>query len=302
MPNPTLVILNPYAGGGRAGKLWENIEPYMRERLGELEVAITPNSTVIPETIAQAQADGIQRVVAIGGDGTGHSIINALAEQAENGSPMTLGFVPGGTGQDFARFTDIPLQAEAAIELLAQTEPRPVDVGYLEYDSAACYFMNIASAGLSGEVARRVNRSQTRRLWSFWLNTVGTFLSFSPVAVQIRLDGEDWYEGDIWLAAVANGAIFGRGMMIAPEANIHDGWFDVVVVKGSSRLRAITAMNTVYSGGHLRLPEVLSQKAKQVDINVQGEKIPLDFDGEDGYGRHLRFTIRPGVLPLIYGR
>jgi diacylglycerol kinase family enzyme len=194
----------------------------------------------------------------------------------------------------------IPPKPEDAIAWLAQTAPRPVDVGMLEHDNGRRYFLNITSVGVSGYVGQLVHDAP-RYPWTFWLATVRSFLTYNQPRVQVSLDGEPWYEGSVWMVAVANGAIFGRGMAIAPQAEINDGLFDVVLVKGCSRLTALKAFNTVYSGKHLLRPEVELRRGKVVEITPLGDPLPLEADGEPDTSRKIRLTICPSILHMLSG-
>jgi YegS/Rv2252/BmrU family lipid kinase len=272
----------------------------MYRALGDLVVAITDHPAQVADHLDKAVAAGLRRVIAVGGDGTTHAIVNAILQLEAQGESMVLGQLPIGTGQDFARSLKIPPKPEEAISWLARTVPRPIDVGLLEHDGRRRYFLNIASVGVSGYVGQQVHDAP-RYPWTFWLATVRSFLTYQQARVQVSLDGEPWYEGSIWMVAVANGAIFGRGMAIAPEAKINDGLFDVVLVKGCSRLTALRAFNTVYSGKHLLRPEVELRQAKVVEITPLGDPLPLEADGEPDTTRKIRFTIQANILQMLSG-
>jgi diacylglycerol kinase (ATP) len=301
-PNKTLIILNPHAAGGKAGTLWKEIEPLLWERLGELVVAITQKPEEVAAHLDKAQASGLNRVIAIGGDGTNHALINALADlNARNpdAPQMIYGNLPVGTGRDWARGTGVPYRdIRAAADWIAAAEPQPVDIGRVDYDGETRYFLNIASAGISGDIAARVNRSPVRRAWTFMAATVTTMLRYTPGKVQIALDGSAWYDGAAYLLAVANGSTFGRGMQIAPEAEPNDGLFDVVLVKGMSRPRILLAFEMVYRAAHLAHPKVQWQRAQTVSIETPAST-SFELDGETFYGRKLAFTMQPGLLRML---
>ena len=185
---------------------------------------------------------------------------------------------------------------------LASAEAHPLDIGHLEYEDQACYFLNIASAGISGEVDRRVNSITRRRPWTFYLASVRSFLSYQPPSVTVRLDGEVYYNGQVWVVVVANGGYFGRGMHIAPDAKIDDGLFEVLVIKGSSRFTVLRAFNTVYSGQHLLREDVMLKRAQVVEIETQNDPLPLDLDGEHTQGRRLHFRVLPAALKILIGK
>ncbi|MDX2138451.1 MAG: diacylglycerol kinase family lipid kinase [Chloroflexota bacterium] len=300
--NKTLIILNPHAAGGRAGVIWKDLEPLLWTRLGELVVAITQKPDEVAAHLDKAQASGLNRVIAIGGDGTNHALINALADlNARNpgGTPMIYGNLPIGTGRDWARGVGIPHDnIHAAADWIASAQPQPVDIGRVDYDGQRRYFLNIASAGISGDVAMRVNRAPVRRAWTFLQATLATMLRYTPQSVNIVLDGKAWYDGAAYLLAVANGTTFGRGMKIAPNAKHTDGLFDVVLVKGMSRPRILLAFEQVYRGVHLTHPKVEVERASDVQITLP-QPIHFELDGETFSGRNLSFAIQPGLLHML---
>ena len=134
----TLIILNPHAGSGRAGRLWREVEPLLWEHLGELVIAVTERPEDVAQHLDKAQAIGVSRVVAIGGDGTNHALINALAELNErnpNGQPLIYGNLPIGTGRDWARGQGIPFDnLKAAAEWIAHAQPKATDIGKLSHE------------------------------------------------------------------------------------------------------------------------------------------------------------------------
>lgn len=298
----TLIILNPYAGSGRAGRVWKALEPLLWEQLGELVVAITQHTEEVAQHLDKAYAAGIRRVIAIGGDGTNHSLVNALAalnDQHPNEPQMVYGNLPIGSGRDWARHNRIPFDINEAARWIANATPTATDLGQLTYGDQSDYFLNIASAGLSGAVNERVNSIAKRRPWTFLKSTILSILSYEPQPLQIQLDGQDWYEGKTYLLAVANGSTFGHGMKIAPNALINDGIFDVILVKGAARSVILGALYQVYSGSHLTHPAVRHAQAHEVHITGLNGAVGLDLDGETASASDMRFRVRPGLLQML---
>src|SRR5690606_28762085 len=106
-------------------------------------------------------------------------------------------------------------------------------------------------------------------------------------------------DGRSYIVAVANGTTFGHGMKIAPQADIRDGLFDVVLVEGVSRAKVLAALNRVYTGSHLSHPNVRSAQARKVEVTGGTSPLPMELDGELAYGRNLAFEVRPGLLHLL---
>jgi YegS/Rv2252/BmrU family lipid kinase len=300
----TLIILNPHAGGGRAGRLWGKIEPLLWEQLGKLVVAVTQRPEEVAGHLDKARAAGLTRVIAIGGDGTNHALVNELVRlNRENPGepPMTFGSLPVGTGRDWARTVGIPFSPSAAVQWIKAAHPVPLDLGRLASDGQERHFLNIASAGIGGVIANRVNRIATRRPWTFYKATVETLLNYRPQRMSVRLDGEVWYDGPAYIVAVANGQMFGHGMRIAPNAAYDDGLFDVVLVEGMPRLRILSALNTVYSGTHLKRSDVHCKRARVVEVESHEGALGLELDGESAAGRHMRFEVMPQALSVLAG-
>ncbi len=299
---PTLIILNPHAGSGRAGRVWKDLEPLLWQELGELLVAVTERAADVAEHLDKAYAVGVRRVISIGGDGTNHALVNALAAQnasAPAAEPMTYGALPVGTGQDWARGNGIPTRdPHDAARWIARATPQSLDLGMLQMEDTSEYFLNIASAGLGGEVSQRVNRVLRRRPWTFLKSTVEGILSYQPQHLTVRLDGAPWFDGRAFIVAVANGTTFGHGMRIAPNARPDDGLFDVLVVRAVPRLEVLRTLRRVYDGSHLSHPAVMHARAATVDVECAAS-FGLELDGESARGQHARFSVAPGALKAL---
>ncbi len=299
----TLIILNPHAGGGRAGQLWQEVEPLLWETLGELIVAVTNRPDEVAQHLDKAQGIGVSRVISVGGDGTNHALINALVElntRQHSDSHLIYGNLPVGTGQDWARGQGVPFNdLKAAAAWIAHAQPKPTDIGKLSHDHGHEYFLNIASAGIGGEISERVNRSPNRHSWAFLTTTVRTLITHQPQTMQITLDGAEWYEGRAYIVAIANGTTFGHGMKIAPNAEQRDGLFDVVLVEGVSRMTILTALQRVYAGTHLTHPAVRSGRAAEVKIHSPEGTLGIELDGEPISASDLTFQVEPGLLNIL---
>jgi YegS/Rv2252/BmrU family lipid kinase len=298
----TLIVLNPHAGGGRAGKLWSQIEPILWETLGELVIAVTEHPEEVAKHLDKAYEAGLTRVVSIGGDGTNHALVNALADlnqQHPEGPVMVYGMLPIGTGRDWARSQGIPFDIKEAARWIAEAQPHPTDIGLLQSDRDHEHFLNIASVGLGGEVDRRVNRVQRRRPWTFLKATVQTILTYKAQPMHIRVDGETWYDRKALVTVIANGTTFGHGMQIAPGARTDDGLFDVIVIEEASRLTLLRALRRVYDGSHLTHPAVHFCRGREVNISGGGQPLMIDLDGEYAEGAELTFSVKPGLLHLL---
>lgn len=302
-----LIIVNPRAWGMRARGLFAIVRDRLERALGELMVVVSHQPEDLSPQIETAIASGVERLIAVGGDGTNNSVVNALFSLPDQTrGRVAFGSVPMGTGSDWARSLGIPLDPVAAVDWLARAHPVACDLGLASYfdpgesnDPSRRFFLNIASAGVSGEVVRRVNRARRRTSTTFLLATISSLLRYKPRRVVVDANGERFYEGRCYLLAVANGQYFGRGMWVAPHALINDGLFDIVVVEGMPRRRILLALKTVYSGTHLHRHDVHSIRASNVRLFSEEGPLGLEFDGEEATGQSVEFKLIPRSLNVL---
>lgn len=300
----TLVIINKNAAGGRAVDVFKSVEIRIKEAFGEFTAAMTQTPEELAGHLEAVATGGMERLIVVGGDGTNHSVINALAARPE--FSVVYGCLPVGTGTDWGRALGVPADPAAAVDWLAQAQPVPCDIGKVEYldtlhgsQQVERLFLNIASAGVSGEIVTRVNRVRRRTRLTFLRSSIATLLKYKPQRITVDCDGVRFYEGPSYLVAVANGRFFGRGMWVAPNALINDGQFDVVLVEGMPRRRILLALQTVYSGKHLERKDVHWRHASSVRIHSDEGPLGLDFEGEEGQGQDLQYTVIPGAMKIL---
>jgi diacylglycerol kinase (ATP) len=299
----TLIILNPHAGGGRAGRLWHKIEPLLWEELGELVIAVTQHPGEVAQHLEKARIAGLTRVITIGGDGTNHALVNELIRlnrRYPDEPPMTFASLPIGTGRDWARALGVPFSPKKAVAWIKQARPALLDLGSLTMDGEESrHFLNIASVGISGVIVNMVNRLTVRRPWTFYKSTVQSLWTYQPPHLRIKLDGQLWYDAKALLCAVANGSMFGHGLRIAPNALYDDGLFDVVAIEALPRWEAVIALNSLYSGSHLQRKDVHIARAHTVEVEADGKPLELELDGEGASGHQLRFELLPRALRTL---
>lgn len=299
----TLFIVNPHSGGGLGGKTWQQIKPKLEHEAHDYTVALTRYPEDVPECIAQAAVDNLERVISIGGDGTTNVLVNAIMEYNQQHPDNTLvyGNIPAGTGRDGARGMGIPLKTEEAIHyILHEAKPRPLDVGKVQFGDTMRYFLNVSSVGISYEVNARAERYK-RQPFAFFRALLEAVIQYDPPLMRVEIDGDFWFEGEVYITSVANGPYFGSGMHIAPQAEFDDGLFDVLVVEKMSLLSIIPKLPSIYTGKHLHYDEVHCRRAKKVRISSQrGTPISMDYDGERSAGDSvITYEIVPHGLSVL---
>jgi YegS/Rv2252/BmrU family lipid kinase len=261
------------------------------------------------ELASRAVSEGHDAVVAIGGDGTLHEVVNgvvraAVAENETKPKPA-VGLVQAGTGSDFGRSAGVPSDLESACARLVARRIQVIDLGRVEYQTfdgrvESRYFANSAGLGFDAEVALRTNRAprvlgSTLPYLSSLVMTLGTYRN---KRITLRADeGAEWH-GRINSIVIANGQYFGGGMRIAPNAEIADGEFEVVILGDVGKLDLMRNVPRVYDGSHLSHPKVRAFRARQIEVSSP-DHLLLQADGEVLGTAPASLSVLPSALRLI---
>lgn len=297
------VILNPVAGGGWLRDRWPQLLAELRSHFAEIEVRETQAAGDAERLALDLVISGCELVIAAGGDGTASEVADGLLLASREGiGNVELALLPCGTGSDFARGLGLTGDVAGMPRYIAQAERRTIDVGRISFvdDHGALssrHFINIASLGLSGVTVRAVNADRRKGRVSaralFYWRTVSSFLRYRFQTVRVTLDDGEPVEARVALVAVANGRFFGAGMMVAPDAEMDDGWFDVVIVRAAGKPGLIRDLTQLYGGRHRDHPAVTILRARKVLVEPVGSAMVngalLDIDGES-----------PGRIPAIF--
>ncbi|WP_406728366.1 diacylglycerol kinase [Streptomyces sp. GD-15H] len=267
MTSEITLFVNPTAGRGRGARA-------ARPAASALRAAGFSVRTVLGEDAADALArargaveEGTGALIAVGGDG----MVN-LALQAVVGTGTPLGLIAVGTGNDFARSLGMPLREPAAAgrmiaDALKCGRVRDIDLGRV----GDRWFGAVLASGFDSRVNDRGNRMRLPAgRFKYDLAVVAELAALRPIPYRITLDGGAVREVEATLIAVGNGASYGGGMRICPDADLTDGLFDVTVVGDCGRARLLRVFPTVYRGTHVRLPEVSVFRASRVELAAEG--------------------------------
>jgi YegS/Rv2252/BmrU family lipid kinase len=281
-------VVNPVAGKRKSVELIPQIKEAAQKRRQETCFYITEGPGDAVKKAAAAVGEGCGVVVAIGGDGTVNEVVNGIAE-----SGVVMGVIPAGSGNDFARTLGIPLDFERALECVLQGVARPVDVGCINGKR----FVNVASVGFDAQVVLETYKikKRIRGPLAYPLSMIKTLAGYRPFDMEIET-AERTIRKQALLIAVANGAYYGGGMKIAPEAAVDDGLFDVVVVKDMQRLKILRLFPMIYSGRHLSRPEVEYFRTGKIKISC--EEGHINSDGEIIGSCPVEMAIHPGGITV----
>ncbi len=277
---PLVLIANPNAGRGAVSKALPRVESVLRNKNLAYRIVRTTHPGHATEAARQALSDGERYLVAVGGDGTVHEVVNGMVR---DGGPVAadavLGVVAAGSGCDFVRSFGLPPDTAQAAERLAGDRVRTIDVGTVTCaDGTTRCFVNIAEAGLGGAVvARAANLGKllggARYAAGFWL----TLPRFRPAAVRLDADGQ-YHAWRAFNVVVANCRFYGGGMQISPNSDPCDCLLDILVMTGP-KSDSFTTLPKVYSGAHLPHRNIAELRTAQLSIEAD-TPFPVEADGE----------------------
>jgi diacylglycerol kinase (ATP) len=287
-------IVNPKARNGCCFKIWGEIERLLKAK----QITYLAFFTDYPGHAKQlashiaATHHGNKLIIAVGGDGTMHEVMNGIV----NDKRITLGFIPGGSGNDFSRGFQIPTDPVGALKVilrLMRHEGLPIDIGKIMTSEASeHYFINNMGAGFDAVISYEVNHSRMKALFNklslgrlvyvyFLLKNVFTY---KTATIDISIDGKKHIFEQTWFVTVSNQPYYGGGMKIAPAAEPDDGLFDITVVHQLSRLKLLLVFISVFWGKHVHFKEVKTLNGKVISIQSPTSQY-VHADGE-----HIGFT------------
>jgi len=284
-------IMNPTANMGKAWRLAADLRPVMDEYGGaDWAGSVFPTHAV--ELARQAVHEGYEMIIAGGGDGTVHEIINGLMQFPIEDRPK-LGVVPLGSGNDFAHGIGMPEEPWEALRQIFTGTPRKIDLGYVEDDRGRQEFwQNTVGIGFDAIVTIYSHNLPLVRGFLMYLIAVlkTVFLNHQPLNVNVTVDGEHDWEDQLLMLTLCNGPREGGGFKISPDSMMDDGRFEYVAVKSVSRPMMLRLIPEFMRGAHLRFPKISLHPFRQLEIKSD-QSMYIHMDGEifSGFSSDLRY-------------
>lgn len=292
-------LINPVSGGGAAAAAVVPVARILRDAGAGVEVTYSTGPQATVDVVEAAVARG-DVVVSVGGDG----MLSSLAGQV-SALGGTLGIVPAGRGNDFARMLGLPSDPADLAKVLLEGTPTSTDLLALRLgDAAPRVVAGSVYAGvdaIAGEIVDKV-RWMPRKL-QYPYAALHSLATYRPIAATVVVDGEV-LEVQAATVVVANSAYYGSGMKIAPTASVDDGLLDVVVIEAASRRGLMKSLPKVYDGSHVEHAEVQVRRGRSVTISGT-PTVPMGGDGEPlGHlpattAAAARIDILPGALKVL---
>lgn len=269
------IIYNPTSGR----ELFKRHLPEVLEKLERAGYETSCHATTGAGDATNAARIAVERkydlVIAAGGDGTINEVVNGLAEQEYR---PTLGIIPVGTTNDFARAIGVPRNIDGACNVILEGNSVPIDIGRINDR----YFVNIAGGGRLTELTYEVPSKLKTMLGqlAYYLKGIEMLPSIRPTEVSIEYDGK-LFEGEIMLFLVSLTNSVGGFEKLAPDSSLNDGLFDLLILKKANLADFIKVATLAIRGEHINDPHVIYTKANRVKVNPT-EKMQINLDGEYG--------------------
>lgn len=279
-------IVNPNARTGLGLKVWRKIESALKERRVKYAFHLTKYQTHAAKIARKVTSEpGIHTIIILGGDGTINEVINGLTDLSQ----VTLGYIPIGSSNDFARSMGLSTEPLKALEhILAPSAYAHIDTGILECGGKKRRFAVSAGIGFDAEVCHRLPFSRLKpvlnRVFLGKLSYVGVALQSlmlqSPKKMTVVLDGGKTVSFDkVYFAAVMNQRYEGGGFMFCPKADPRDGFLDIFIAEGLPKLKILFLLPTAFFGKHTRFSGIHTYRCSRTDIRST-VPLPVHTDGE----------------------
>ncbi len=276
-----LLVVNPTSGGGATGRTFAAMKETIERALGPVDVAMTQHAGHGIDLAREGAVAGAPLVIAVGGDGTLHEVVNGLM-QAKAGAQ--LGVIAQGTGGDFRKTLGLEHRLDKYLDALKSGRTRALDVGkFTGGGKTGHYFVNILSAGMGGLVDRYV--ADASRMLGGTAAYFGASLRalvnsrLGNVKATVTSDGQTTtHPIRSFMIAICNGRYFGSGMNVAPMAEVDDGVLEVVALGATSKIGFAITSRGIYSGAHI---------GQAGTVHLRGQKIVLDLANEDARSVYL---------------
>ncbi len=291
------VIVNPTAGKGKGRKSAQELADLLHRKGIDAALLVAGSAEEALAMAKKAVADGVDAIVAAGGDGT----IN-LAVQAVVGTDTPLAVIPAGTGNDNARMLGLPLDdLDACVDVIAGNTVRSIDLGHVTCaDGSQRWFLGVLSSGFDSNVNERANRMSWPKGESrYFIGIVAELGTFTPVPYEVDIDGEH-LRGPGMLVAVGNGTSYGGGMRICEGARPDDGELTLTWLHEVGKVEFLRVFPSVYKGTHVNHKSVSQHTGRRITLSAPDQVAYAD--GERIGPLPAEIEVHPGALRVIVPR
>lgn len=290
-----LMLVNPLAGRKRGTMVAQKSLEIFQQQGITIKSCISEHAGHLAE-IAEREVNGDwDGIVVVGGDGSLFEVINGMM-RGNDQLPIPLGVIPVGTGNSFSR--DLAIQNhDQAVQKIIEGKTRNVDLGRCVCAERTFYFINILGFGFVSDVAQKAS---FYKQWGSLSYILGVFIITAKLEsyhLDFEIDGQSFQRENIFVE-ICNSTKTGGDMIMAPQAEIDDGFLDVVLLNKTSRLRLLSALPKIFKGTHVQMEEVETFRAKALQFRPAVSKI-LTPDGEIIGHTPISVSVLPGKIRVF---
>ncbi len=278
------VVINPTSGNGKSLKKWPEIKRLLEENHFHYEFAFTEHSKHSVSLVQKAIEKGFRNIICVGGDGTIHNTLNGIMlQKITHSKDIHVGIIPIGTGNDWIKTHQIPMNIYLAIETIKKGKITCQDVGKIEFENqknAPVYFNNLAGVGFDGFVVNKVQKYKSLGALAYLFGAIIGLFLFKNFHSTTYINSKK-YSGNTLMVLVGLCKFSGGGMQLTKTPNPFDGLFDVSIVKNIGKLEILKNMGNLFNGKLSNHKKVESIKSNHIEIIInQDEKPFIQADGE----------------------
>ena len=308
--NKWLVVVNPMASVGKSGKDWPLIKQTLINEGIEFDNVLTEYPRHAIEIVRNAIVEkGYRKFISVGGDGTNNEVINGIFTQEEvPTTEITMATMPIGTGNDWRRTFDIPLDYDEVAKIIKVQHTYAHDIGKLTYyddgNTRIRYFLNAAGTGLDEMVCHSTNLMKQQGKGGtirYLISLVKCMLTYKVTHIQLSIDDELVFDDSILNLSIGNGRFNGGGMMTMPNAIPNDGLLDVTVIKKVSIFKFAANVKNIYDGSFIKkIDEVKTFKGKNIHIvSIPPHSLKVETEGENLNNSPFDFEVLPKAINMV---
>jgi diacylglycerol kinase (ATP) len=290
-----VVVVNPRGGTRRGMAVLESVKPVFVAAGAELDVRVTTHAGHAKEIARTVNLEAYDGFCVVGGDGTIHEAVGGLMQQ-DDPSSTPLGVIPGGTGNSVLQHLECVEPLEAARRIVAG-DVKPLDVMRVSTANEVTYCVNIVGWGAIADINVTAERLRALGTPRYTVAALSHVLRAKRHHAKLVLDDKT-IEGDFVFVIACNTKFTGKGMQLAPHADISDGKIDVVVAHHASRWQVLKMLNKIYNGSHISLPCVEYHQVRSFGITSESRDL-LNLDGEMKCATPVSTEIMPGALRVF---
>lgn len=308
--NKWLVVVNPKASVGKSEKDWLLIKQLLINEGIEFDDVMTEYPRHAIEIVRNAIVEkGYRKFISVGGDGTNNEVINGIFTQNQvPTNEITMAALPIGTGNDWRRTFDMPLEYDKVVKIIKAGHTFAHDIGKLTYyndgDPKIRYFLNAAGTGLDEMVCNSTNLMKKQGKGGtvrYLISLVKCILTYKVTRIQLIIDDETVFDDYILNLSLGNGRFNGGGMMTMPNAIPNDGLFDVTVIKQVSIFKFAANVKNVYDGSFInKIKEVQTFRGKHIKIvSIPPHSLLVETEGENLNNSPFDFEMLQEAINMI---